>query len=83
MILTGLPYLGTRACIVNCKVEQIVMSKPKLMKFKKAPRPLRPTDFGMDARPRSMRWSDVSRGPTRSELLTHLAKLARFVALAR
>ena len=39
----------------------------------------RPRDFGMDTHPTSARWSDISKGPTRTEFLTHLAKLANFV----
>ena len=57
------------------------MSTPNVMNFREAPS--RPTDFGMDSRPRSMRWSDVSKGPTRTEYLTHLAKLASFLPPAR
>jgi hypothetical protein len=40
----------------------------------------RPQDFGMDCRPTSTRWSDVARGPSKTKVLAHIAKLNRFIA---
>lgn len=36
--------------------------------------------FGMDVKPTSMKWSDISRGPTVEQVKTHIEKLS---ALAR
>ncbi len=34
--------------------------------------------FGMNARPASMRWADVARGPSKQEVSAHIAKLAAY-----
>ena len=39
----------------------------------------RPRDFGMDTRPTSTRWSDIARGPSKADVLAHLAKLTRIM----
>ena len=39
----------------------------------------RPQNFGMDTHPKSTRWSDIARGPSKAEVLAHLAKLSRFL----
>ena len=43
----------------------------------------RPRDFGMDCRQTSTRWSDVVRGPSKADVLAHIAKLNRFIPLAK
>ena len=43
----------------------------------------RPQDFGMDCRPTSSRWSDIARGPSKAEVLAHIAKLNRFMPRAK
>jgi hypothetical protein len=35
--------------------------------------------FGVDTRPTSNRWADIVRGPTKAEVLAHVAKLANFL----
>lgn len=40
----------------------------------------RPQNFGMDTRPTSTRWSDIARGPSKSDVLAHIAKLNRLMA---
>jgi hypothetical protein len=39
----------------------------------------RPQDFGMDCRPTSTRWSVIARGPSKDDVLAHIAKLNRFM----
>jgi hypothetical protein len=39
----------------------------------------RPQDFGMNCRPPSTRWSDLVRGPSKADVLAHVAKLYRFL----
>jgi hypothetical protein len=39
----------------------------------------RPQDFGMDCRPTSTRWSDIARGPSKADVLAHIAKLTRLM----
>lgn len=34
--------------------------------------------FGMDSRPVSARWADVVRGPSKEQVLAHVAKLAGY-----
>ena len=34
--------------------------------------------FGIDTRPPSNRWNDVVRGPSKADVLAHIAKIARF-----
>ena len=43
----------------------------------------RPQDFGMDCRATSTRWSDIARGPSKAEVLAHIAKLNRFMPRAK
>lgn len=40
----------------------------------------RPQNFGMDSRPTSTRWSDIARGPSKADVIAHLAKLNRLMA---
>lgn len=40
----------------------------------------RPQNFGMDCRPASTRWSDIARGPSKADVLAHIAKLNRLMA---
>jgi hypothetical protein len=34
--------------------------------------------FGMECRPRSMKWDDLMRGPSRAEVRRHVRKLANY-----
>jgi quercetin dioxygenase-like cupin family protein len=40
----------------------------------------RPSHFGMDRHPTSMRWHDIARRPSKADVLAHLKKLGRFLS---
>ena len=37
--------------------------------------------FGMESRPRSMKWDDLVRGPSRAEVRRHVRKIANYLAV--
>jgi hypothetical protein len=39
--------------------------------------------FGMNSKPRSMKWEDVMRGPTLAEVGTHIRKITHYQKLVR
>ena len=43
----------------------------------------RSENFGMDSRPASNRWSDVARGPSKADVIAHIAKLNRLIVRAK
>jgi hypothetical protein len=39
--------------------------------------------FGIDTRPTSIRWVDIIRGPSKAEVLAHIAKIHRLAGKGR